>query len=330
MMLVCRLSPAARRLATTHGVRLWATVWLNLAGHVWLDAFNVYGVHPFYPFDSRWYYGDAVFIFEPALWLLLGIAAIGNARRRVTRVMIGALVAALLIAVAALGVVPRTIVVWLGVTGAALAVIARHAAPRVRSAVALAASAVFMIGMFGVSRMARAETLAAIEPDRRGALVDVILSPDPAVPVCWSVIVIERDDDAGQYVLRRGTLSLLPASHPPASCASRRFTIGGAVEAQPGAARWHGAKRFGSRSDVLRELHDRDCWVRAWLQFGRAPVIRDGRILDLRFDTGARGNFTAMTLSPDRAAAGCPAHVTPWAAPRGPAGCPIAGADRRR
>jgi len=36
-------------------------------------------VHPFYP---NWYCADAVFIFEPWLWVVLGVAAALNTRRR--------------------------------------------------------------------------------------------------------------------------------------------------------------------------------------------------------------------------------------------------------
>ncbi len=36
--------------------------------HLLLDYSNVYGIHPFWPFDSRWIYGDRIFILEPWLW----------------------------------------------------------------------------------------------------------------------------------------------------------------------------------------------------------------------------------------------------------------------
>ena len=66
---------------------------MSLLGHLVLDSWNSYGVHPFYPFDMRWYYGDAMFIVEPWLWLFLGVAAMANTRSRRTRFGLGALVA---------------------------------------------------------------------------------------------------------------------------------------------------------------------------------------------------------------------------------------------
>src|SRR5262249_15359502 len=45
---------------------------LALAGpflHIALDYGNNYGVHPFWPLYNAWFYGDAVFIVEPLLWV---------------------------------------------------------------------------------------------------------------------------------------------------------------------------------------------------------------------------------------------------------------------
>ena len=69
------LWPAARHLLRTNGparLGLLATTVLGLLLHLGMDAMNVYGVHPFAPFDPRWFYGDMVFIVEPVFWLALG------------------------------------------------------------------------------------------------------------------------------------------------------------------------------------------------------------------------------------------------------------------
>ncbi len=42
---------------------------LSVMLHLGMDALNEYGVHPFWPWNNRWYYGDAVFIVEPLYWL---------------------------------------------------------------------------------------------------------------------------------------------------------------------------------------------------------------------------------------------------------------------
>ena len=63
----------------------------------------------------------------------------------------------------------------------------------------------------------------------------------------------------------------------------------------------------------LRRLAEGDCWVRAWLRFGRAPVIDDGAIYDLRFAERIGQNFSRMEIVPRR---GCPSNVPDWGMPR--------------
>jgi inner membrane protein len=46
--------------------------YLGVIVHVLMDWLNNYGVRFLMPFDSRWFYGDVLFIIDPWLWLLLG------------------------------------------------------------------------------------------------------------------------------------------------------------------------------------------------------------------------------------------------------------------
>lgn len=67
--------PAARTLlrASAPARRgLAASVVAGLGLHLLLDYTNSYGLHPFYPFDGRWFYGDMVFIVEPLYWIAFG------------------------------------------------------------------------------------------------------------------------------------------------------------------------------------------------------------------------------------------------------------------
>jgi inner membrane protein len=313
MALLYLLLPATRRLAAADRTRLLALIAVSLAGHLAMDASNTYGVHPFHPFDSRWYYGDAVFILEPWLWIVLGAAAAANARGRVSRAGLVALVLLPLIVLALGEVISAGTLAALVATALVLAGAGRSLSPRARAAAALSAGALFVALMFGLSRVAEARTIDLLGPARPGQVLDVVLNPNPASPLCWSVIVVERDEH--EYVLHRGTLSLLPAWQPPTACASHR-------RHHLGEGRWSGGNRLVWTDEVrlpiedLRQLASRDCWVKAWLQFGRVPLVREGMILDLRFQGGRRGNFTAMELRAGPEAAACPANMTHWAMPR--------------
>ena len=56
----------------------WGWVWLTALAadlsHLLLDWTNNYGLRLFFPFDRHWYAGSLVFIVEPALLLMLGLA----------------------------------------------------------------------------------------------------------------------------------------------------------------------------------------------------------------------------------------------------------------
>jgi inner membrane protein len=55
---------------------LLALAALAVWSHPLLDWLNTYGVRFFAPFDWTWFYGDAVYIVDPWLWLVLGGALI--------------------------------------------------------------------------------------------------------------------------------------------------------------------------------------------------------------------------------------------------------------
>jgi inner membrane protein len=59
---------------------VWALSCVGVYTHVFLDFLNNYGIRLLAPFDWRWFYGDAVFIVDPWLWLGLG-AGVWLARR---------------------------------------------------------------------------------------------------------------------------------------------------------------------------------------------------------------------------------------------------------
>jgi inner membrane protein len=64
-----------------HAGWLLLLAYVGVYSHVFLDYLNNYGVRLLTPFDWRWFYGDAAFIIDPWLWLVLGIG-VWLARRR--------------------------------------------------------------------------------------------------------------------------------------------------------------------------------------------------------------------------------------------------------
>src|SRR5688572_7473372 len=54
--------------------RIYGLACLGVWSHPLLDWLNTYGIRLLMPFDGTWFYGDALFIVDPYLWLMLGAA----------------------------------------------------------------------------------------------------------------------------------------------------------------------------------------------------------------------------------------------------------------
>jgi inner membrane protein len=64
--------------------RLVLLSFIGLYSHIFLDFLNSYGVRLLMPFSNRWFYGDALYIVDPWLYLLFG-AAVSLASRAAKR-----------------------------------------------------------------------------------------------------------------------------------------------------------------------------------------------------------------------------------------------------
>jgi inner membrane protein len=299
MIAVCLVPRVQASIGPLRG-RLWALIGIGLASHLVLDSWNSYGVHPFWPLTARWFYGDAVYILEPWLWLLLGVAAVLNTMNLPGRWLFGVALLGLVAVGASLDVIPVAAVIALLVSAALLVALLRPREPRRRSALALTLAVAFVTGLFALREVARREVLAATQPVMRPLIVDVVLTPGAANPFCWSALTIARDEARAQYVMTRGSAAVLL----PSGCGAGRAS---AVE-------WDVPQ---TRSlAALRSRYRADCWVRGWMQFGRAPEIAGDTISDLRYGGVPRGNFTTMPLLPLAEAARCPANLTAWRPPR--------------
>ena len=70
---------------------------IGVVSHPALDWLNTYGIRLLTPFSGKWFYGDAVFIIDPWLWLLLAAALVPWRRTR-SRVRIFGAAAAVYVA----------------------------------------------------------------------------------------------------------------------------------------------------------------------------------------------------------------------------------------
>jgi inner membrane protein len=291
------LIPRVRRgLADCQG-RFWGLIACALLSHIVADGWNSYGVHPFWPFDNRWYYSDAIYIYEPWLWVIFGVTVAMNTHARSTKFALSALLLALPLAMTGLRIISPVLLGTLAVGAAAWAVATVRVSSVRRAGTSLAVAALFVTGMFALSRLARAKIGPSLADTPRGEMVDAIMNPRTANPLCWTTIVVERNREADAYTLRRGTISIVPGG-----CSSL----------------WEHAWAPADTQSLsgLRALSASNCRVNAWLRFGRAPYVRGGRIADHRFGGAGQANFSSMLIDDGADPKACPPNIPPWEMPR--------------
>jgi inner membrane protein len=84
---------ASPRGPAAHFGWLLALSYIGIFTHVFLDFLNTYGIRLLSPLSQRWFYGDAVFIVDVWLWLVLG-AGVLLARKGAARFAVAALACA--------------------------------------------------------------------------------------------------------------------------------------------------------------------------------------------------------------------------------------------
>jgi inner membrane protein len=202
---VRRRSASAQR-TTLAGLFLPAAA--GILSHPLLDWLNTYGIRLLFPFDGRWFYGDALFIVDPWLWLGLGGALVIGRRpsRRGRLVWIGlALAASALVLLTPRAVPAGARVLWiLGLAVVALWAGVRRASPSPRAVAgwALAGTALYCAALVGASAAAAERASDGLRARGVGATERLMVSPRPANPWLWDLVA----DAGAEYVTGRVSL----------------------------------------------------------------------------------------------------------------------------
>jgi inner membrane protein len=309
-----------RRAALTRSdqVAILLTLAVSLLLHLALDFTNSYGVHPWWPLDDRWYYGDAVFIVEPLLWACAA-PLFFILRGRISRGFIAlVLVAALALSFGTHWVLPSSGIA-LALLMAALLFAGWRAAPTVALGCAIAAwlgvTAAFAFASHAAAQRLESE-FASVHPHER--LLDHVLTPMPANPLCWDAITVSLE--AGRYDLRRAVVAAAPGLLRAGSCPDR--TLDGATTAplrtsaavSSDGVQW--LDTYEASASEFASVARTYCDAAVLLRFARAPFLASyaggEAIGDLRFDREPGLGFAETAL----AAHGCSTPVPPWAPPR--------------
>jgi len=294
---------------------------LGVALHLGTDALNSYGVHPFWPLDNRWLYGDSVFIAEPLYWAaalpLFFVVRSTTARVIVALAPMLAVIVLLRLhlespAWSAEYVLLGLVLFFVGArTSAATAAFTA-------AGVVVAVTAMFIVAGATAARHIDAIAAADFPGDR---VIDHILTPVPANPLCWDVLLLGTRGD--RYMVRLGVLSISPAMLPAQRCPRTSGTRSATAliaplteSASSSEIQWVG--EFSMSRALLAKLAGSHCRAAALMQFARAPFASDLEsqwvMGDLRFDRTRGGGMASIDVgAPSDGECRSP---VPWIPPR--------------
>lgn len=286
---------------------LFAAVFIALLLHIVADSWNSYGIHPYWPWNNEWIYGDTLLIIEPWIWAFLAPPIFFLTQEKIVRIgMIVFLGVFLLLAwlrsdIPLLLACELTTVVflvgWIGWRKTGLK--------------ALAVGIFCSLLVWSVFWQTRNRILQTLNPENGK---EVSLQPFPGNPFCWYLIETKLTNT--KYESTSAVFAPYPNLVAAASCPG--FLFEGLHEplkkselTDTGERR--NLKSFSTSRYKFEEIR-MNCFVKAYLQFSKAPYWKVTgekiEIGDLRFER-IRAAWT-LHFPKDPKNADCPTMLPPW------------------
>ncbi|WP_116812141.1 metal-dependent hydrolase [Steroidobacter cummioxidans] len=308
------LHPSSQDYALLGGVLLFTPLL-----HIAMDFTNNYGVHPFWPLDNRWYYGDSVFIIEPLFWAACAPLAF-IFKTRVARFAVLLLMVFAIALCFFTGMVPGPLTAAYSLLVAGMLLIGQRAPANVAlgASVAVWLGATAMFVMTAQAARSQIDAIAARQfPD--STLLDGMVTPMPVNPLCWEVMMLHKESDSA--VIRRAMLAMSPALLTADQCLSRSLDreitapLVPVAEASTEQLKWYG--QIGTPIAQLVDLARSNCEAAAAFRFIRMPwlaQVKQGLVLgDLRYDREPELGFAELVMTDQP---NCPAFEPNWVEPR--------------
>lgn len=275
--------------------------------HIFADYWNSYGVHPLWPWNNHWFYGDMVFIVEPWIWALL-LPAIFFATKKIGKAISLTLTVVILAIAWIHEYVPGPIAVTLtGSTAFLFWMYAKIPSAGVRIGISISCILLFLL----FSHWAPGEIRRKFPESDTKSLA---LTPLPANPLCFTSIYSQMSGD--QYQATISQHAIFPNFYPVDRCPNFYPATITAPLQTPQTPTTNHERIYGTFSAPLAELETlwQNCRIRAFFRFLRNPfwIRQDGGWLvgDLRYDRDAGVGFVEEFF-PDSATS-CVNWEPPW------------------
>lgn len=277
--------------------------------HVGMDSMNSYGVHPFWPFDNSWYYGDFVFIIEPYLWIATAVSLFHIAAKKIFLwpYLLLALFSPLIAWNAGMSTWLNSAMVTILGLGFFFysSIIKPNKLPRFGLLTCFS-----IVCMFGLQSFYAKEYLAKNLTLEGFEHVDSVTSPYPGNFFCWSFLKSFKNQNelrtyAGLYSTFENLKFLCPEKKlPGGSVAFGRIEKSERVSLK---------KVYSQKIRPLQDLYESNCSAQLWFTYARSPYLFEEHLHDLRFARGSLQSFASLDLSSQGS---CPDLSSPWTPPR--------------
>lgn len=183
--------------------------------HPALDWLNTYGMRWLMPFDGRWFYGDAVFIMDIWLWLVLGVGYLAGRRPTPALLLTGAIIGSWILRTVWRRS-PEHMPLLIGIVILfAVTLLWQRPVKRPRLGNRFAVAALLIASTYIAGRLLlneATENAVVAHFARRGEVVEAVMAaPHPFDPLKWSIVAraggVYR---YGEFDWPAGTLRLEP------------------------------------------------------------------------------------------------------------------------
>jgi inner membrane protein len=284
--------------------------------HLLLDSSNSYGIHPFWPIENSWYYGDSIFIVEPWLWIGLTTFCYHDLRTKTGKFLaVGIYFLSIALSLKT-KLVPMPIVLALCTTGGAAQVIGHFSKGKWRFLPGSTLLAAIYITFFTAKQSAIRLFKENFDLTFNSSqLLDVSLTPFPANPFCWTAVAASIKDN--KYMVAKAKVGPVMEGLDIIDCSSLPFDSGLANLIPMKSASNREVDWLGYLEMDLTEVSElnRTCEFHSLLKFSRIPFWNREWLGDLRYDHSQAGSFCSIKRTTN-APTQCPSYLPSWIPPR--------------